>query len=55
MVRHERLSGFGPVNARVVQHHHELSLDLTQQMLEKPAHVLTANRPGLRVLEESTV
>lgn len=55
MARHERLSGFGPMNARVVQHHHDLPLDLTQQMLEKPAHVPTANGPGPGVLEESTV
>lgn len=36
---YERLGNFGPVNARIVHHHHDLPLDMAQEMLEEPVDV----------------
>lgn len=52
---HERLNCLRPMDACIVQRHHNLSLDVTQEMLEEPDDVPTTNCSSFRVLKKSPV
>lgn len=54
MLKHERLCCLCPVDPGVVQHHHDLPLNVAQQMLEESDDVPTPDCPRLCVVEEST-
>ena len=40
------------MNPSVIQHDHDLPLDMAEQVLEEPDDVPTVNRSGLRVLQK---
>lgn len=52
---HERLNCLRPMDACIVQRHHDFSLDVTQEMLEESDDISTADGSQCGVLEEVPV